>query len=274
MDELLDNHVKSRLASGGYALGTAVWFVRTPAMMRMIRAAGYDFVTIDMEHSSFSLETISDMCELAHAIGLVPVIRPDSHSRFLGNRLQDLGALGLMQFDIRTRSEVDEILDWMRYPPDGSRPAFTAAFSGTKGKSGQAVNSSANANMLLVIQVESQHAVEKIDDILLGGGIDVVEVGRSDLSTSYGVPGQRNHALVLEAVDRIVAACQRHGVAVGAGCTSQEDAEDMIRKGVRYLMYPASDFGVLKNTYQEGNRMLRHLTAARAAPPNDGRGDG
>src|ERR1700730_9657897 len=113
------NPVKTRLASGGYALGANVGFVRTPALMRVIAAAGYDFVVIDMEPSAFSMETVGDMCQMARASNLVPLVRPDSPSASLGNRIQDLGAMGLMHFDVKSRAEVDTFLRWMRYPPDG-----------------------------------------------------------------------------------------------------------------------------------------------------------
>src|SRR5690349_21448986 len=89
--------------------------------MRLIRYAGYDFVFIDMEHTAYSFETVSDMCEMARAVGLIPVIRPWAADGELGNHIMDLGAMGLMQFGVTKRRQIEQFLDYMRYPPEGSR---------------------------------------------------------------------------------------------------------------------------------------------------------
>ena len=84
MPGMVENRVKKQLAAGGFAFGTGIAMIRTPAIMRLIAGAGYDFVFIDMEHSSFSFETINDMCDMARSVGLVPVVRPYSHDPATG----------------------------------------------------------------------------------------------------------------------------------------------------------------------------------------------
>ena len=73
-----ENRVKAKLASGRVALGGMVAFIRNPGVINMIATAGFDFVFIDMEHASFSFETLNDMCEVARAAGIVPVVKPGS----------------------------------------------------------------------------------------------------------------------------------------------------------------------------------------------------
>jgi 4-hydroxy-2-oxoheptanedioate aldolase len=164
---------------------------------------------------------------------------------------------------------VDTFLGWMRYPPEGNRAAFSNVIAEYKPGAGKESNQFLNDQTMLVIQVESPEAVEAIGEIVEGGGVDVVEVGRADLSQSFGVPGQRRHPLVLEAIDKIVAASKKWNVAVGAGCDSREDAEDLIGRGIRYLMGPGSDFGILNRGYKEGNQMLRALVqAAQPSAPD------
>ncbi|MEX0789361.1 MAG: aldolase/citrate lyase family protein, partial [Actinomycetota bacterium] len=97
--------------------------------MRMIQAAGYDFVMIDMQHSSLSNVTVADMCEMARGVGLVPIVRPVSHAPEIGGRVLDMGAAGLMHFDVSSRQQVDEFLRWMRCTPQGTRTVSRGALS-------------------------------------------------------------------------------------------------------------------------------------------------
>jgi len=199
------NPAREKLASGGCPLGVLVSYIRTPTVMEIIGSAGYDFVAIDMRHSVFSIETVSDMCRVAKGVGLVPIVRPLSHTAADIQRILEQGAMGLM-YSVASRSDVDEIRKVLR------------------------------KDDLLVVQLESGAAVESVEAIVDGGGIDVVGVGRHDLANSYGVPGEIRHPRVLQAVDAVVKACRKEKVSVGGYGRTREDAEDLIRRGVRWLI--------------------------------------
>lgn len=200
------NPAREKLASGGCPLGVLVSYIRTPSVMEIIGSAGYDFVAIDMRHSVFSIETVSDMCRVARSVGLVPIVRPLSHSGEEIQRILEQGAMGLMYSQVTSRSEVDEVRKLLR------------------------------RDHLLVVQLESGAAVDSVEAIVDGGGIDVVGVGRHDLANSYGVPGEIRDPLVLQAVDTVVKACRNRKIAVGGYGRTREDAEDLIRRGVRWLI--------------------------------------
>lgn len=254
---LSGNHVKRVLDQGGTVLGTMVAFCRTPAIVRIIAAAGFDLVLLDLEHSSFSAETIADMCEMARAAGLVPVVRPYLTSADLAHRLQDLGAMGLMFPGVSGRTQVDEFRRWMRFPPAGTR-GHTDTNAGQDYMAlaaGTAKHLMDDAAML-VVQVESAEAVGRIDEILDGGGIDIVEIGRGDLSTDLGVPGELRHPRVLAAVDRVIAACARGGAAAGVSCGSTQDATDMMQRGVRCVNF-STDRRIMALAYNDMAGTLR-----------------
>jgi 2-keto-3-deoxy-L-rhamnonate aldolase RhmA len=262
-DGMLVNRARAQLASGGYALGTIHGFVQTPAVMRMIAAGGFDFVMIDLSHTSFSFDVLGGLCDMARASGLVPIVRPYDRSAELANRIQDVGAMGLLYPHVESRKEVEELLGYVKYPPAGTRGATGRGGASTDYRrfgsmSGTEVREFVNENTLFAIQIESSEAVDHIDEILEGGGIDVVEVGRNDLASSYGHPYEMRHPLVLEAVDRVIAACKAHGATPGAGTYGREDAEDMIGKGMRYLTY-TNDRNILTEAYANGNTMLREI---------------
>lgn len=258
---ILENHVKKLLSDGGTAFGTWVEFCRTPAIARMIAAAGFDFVFIDTEHSSLSMETVADICEVARGCGIAPIVRTYSAEGGLVNRIQDIGAMGLMFHDVARRSDVDEIREHMSYPPLGSRghAILNAAYDYTD-ISAAAGKQIINSHMMLFIQCESVAGLENLEEMIAPGGVDVVEVGRGDLSTALGVPGETQHQKVLEAVDSVISLCDKYGVAVGTMCNTQDDAADMMRRGMRCISY-ANDRGILARRYRETVGFLRDTAA-------------
>jgi 2-keto-3-deoxy-L-rhamnonate aldolase RhmA len=260
MPRIHANRLKARLNGGGCAFGTWVMFVRTPALMRMIAAAELDFAFIDMEHSGLGWETVADMCDMARAAGVTPIVRPYSRDPGVANRAQDIGAQGLMLPNVTERSEIDEALRYMRYPPAGARGVTVGgAPSDYLFGPGASVQREVDANTTLVVQVESRQGLDRIDTLLEGGGIDLIEFGRNDFSTSAGVPFETRHALVLDALDHVIARCHEYGVPVGVNASSIEDAEDLIRRGVRCISY-LTDKALLNRAYAAASQALRGLT--------------
>lgn len=238
-----DNRMKRRLAGGGRAFGTWIMDARHQAIVRQIAHAGFDFVVLEMEHSALSWETIGDFCEMARACGITPVVRPAELTRESTLRLLEIGAMGLMFHDVDDRDEVEAARDWILRSKSMQRPDKARQGAG---------------DVALVVQIETLAGLEHCDDILSAGGIDVVEIGRGDLATEMGYPGQRGHPDVAEAIDRIVAACERHGVAAGVTCLGREDVDDIARRGVRCLSY-STDRYILERTYADAMRAFEAL---------------
>jgi 2-keto-3-deoxy-L-rhamnonate aldolase RhmA len=256
MATMVQNRVKAKLREGGFAFGTGIALIRTPGLIRMIAAAGFDFVFIDMEHSSFSFETINNLCDMARSVGVTPIVRPYSHDPALGNRILDCGAMGLMYFDVDSREQVEGYVRAMHFPPAGTRQnSRGSAFDYIPARGAESYRF-VDENTILVIQLETLDAIEHIDDILKGGGVDVVEIGRSDLSIALGVAGQREHPKVLEVVDRAIEGCRRNNVTPGCGCDSLEDAQSMIGRGMRYVFYGTNDISILGRAYRQGHEAL------------------
>jgi 4-hydroxy-2-oxoheptanedioate aldolase len=263
MSTIAPNRTKERLAAGQLAAGSWIQLTRTPSIVRVMAAAGLDFAFIDTEHSSLDWETVGDLCEMARASGITPIVRPYVLDARLANRLLDIGAMGLMFHDVTARSEVELVLDAMRHPPRGHR-GVTAGGAPTDYRTGDAatLHRLVEEASMLVIQIESRTGVDRLDEILAGGGVDVVEVGRNDLSASLGVPGEIRSETVLATLDRIVAVCGRHSVAVGVNAVSFEDADDLIARGIRCLSM-GSDRSLLATAYRATAALIsKHATPA------------
>ena len=115
------NPVKRALATGKAVFGSEISRLRSPEIARLYAAAGFDFVFIDMEHSAFGLETVSDIIAMARIAGIVPIVRvPQAEYAFVA-RVLDQGAQGIIVPRVNDPQCVRDIVSWMRYPPAGIR---------------------------------------------------------------------------------------------------------------------------------------------------------
>ena len=93
-----------------------------PGIALLFAQAGFDFFFIDMEHSCFSLETLSDMILAGRAGGIPAIVRPSSRkSHEYLSRPLDIGASGLLVPQIKSREDAENVVKWCRYHPLGER---------------------------------------------------------------------------------------------------------------------------------------------------------
>lgn len=233
-----ENRVKRALARGGTAIGTMVFEFRTPGIGRIAAAAGAEFAIFDMEHTGWSDETIGMLIATSRAADLVPMVRVPTTQYHLLSRPLDLGAMGIMVPMVETAEQARSIVQFAKYPPMGRRgAAFGVAHDDYQSGDVSAKIASANAEGLLIAQIETGQGVEHVEAIAATEGIDVLWIGHFDLTNSLGIPGQFNHPTYLRAVERVVAACQRHGKAAGFMVSSPAEGKALLNQGFRILAY-------------------------------------
>lgn len=241
------NKVKRALMNGEVQIGTWVNTLRTPQIAQVVATAGFDFMYIDMEHSSFSIETVGDLCYAALAAGLVPIVRPPAKDPHLLSRPLDNGAMGLLIPHVDTREEAETVVKAIRFPPLGERGInLQGVHTGFGRANGDAYVKSTHVETMLLVQLESDKGVGNLDQILSVDGVDGAVIGRGDLSTDLGLPGQTNHPEVVRRVEMMIAACQRHGKIPGLLVQDVPSAKEWIAKGIRLVPY-SNEVGLLIN---------------------------
>src|SRR5260221_9153020 len=78
--DILRNTVKEKLARGEVVASMTVRLVRTVEIARIANTAGFDTLYVDLEHSSFSLETCGQICMAALEAGGTPFVRVSPHT--------------------------------------------------------------------------------------------------------------------------------------------------------------------------------------------------
>jgi len=234
------NLMKEKLQKGGIAAGV---IIQDPAvqLVEVLGLLGFDWLFIDCEHSPMSLEDVGQLIMAAELRGITPLVRVPQNLPEIILRYLDAGAMGIIIPGAETVEDAQQAVRGAKYPPEGVRglAGVRTADFGLSGSLGDYVKIANRETMVLAV-VESCKGVENIEGILETEGIDGVSIGSNDLSQSLGVPGQTNHPLVVEAIDKILAAGRKKGKPIGGLVRGGETPKQYIEKGYQMLLTSVS----------------------------------
>ncbi|MEI6512580.1 MAG: aldolase/citrate lyase family protein [bacterium] len=242
-----DGKLKARIKAGDVLISGGIMDSRSPAVVEVFADAGYDMLMIDREHTSLNEETISDHIRTARCLGLPCMVRVAEDCYHELNRALDQGADGIFVPRIRSRQQVEKIVDMVRYRPLGSRGLAGSSCPVGKYKGWNSVVEqieTVNKNIVIGIQIETVEALVNLDDILCVQGVDVAVVGNDDLSMGMGIPGQWESPEYIAAIERIIEACNRHNVLPGIAVGDAQKALFWQAKGMK-LFWHACDIYLL-----------------------------
>src|SRR5436853_2774513 len=119
----MTTNLKQRVLAGERVFGAMILEFFVPALPQLVKAAGAEFLFLDMEHTGISLETLKGIIAECRGIGLAPIVRvPATEYDFIA-RVLDIGAHGVMVPMVETREQAEFIVSCTRYPPQGRRGA-------------------------------------------------------------------------------------------------------------------------------------------------------
>ena len=252
-------NLRQRLRDGDVVFGQMVLELFTSGIGPMLAAAGIEFVIYDMEHGRCDIGLLAEMVASCRGSRIVPMARvPDMHFAPL-SRVLDIGVRGVMVPRVETRAQAEDIVAQLKYPPAGRRGVALGVAHDLYQAGTPEFFEQANAETIVILLLETAKAFENLDEIISVPGVDIAWMGHYDLTVSMGIPAQFEHPRFLEAMDALVAACRRHGVAPGFLPATPDAAAHWIRKGFRALSL-GSDIGVFLN----GVRKFRKSVTAAA----------
>ncbi len=232
------NHTKRQLAAGKLALGMGVRQARTVDIAAIGKTCGFDWLFIDMEHSSLDVDTAAQIAAAALPVGITPIVRVPGKEHHHASRLLDSGAQGIVVPHVDTVEEARRAVSYCKYPPVGHRSVAGAqpqfAFQTVAvGESTQIVN----AETLAVVMLETPTAIDHADAIAAVPGLDVILIGTNDLCAEMGIPGQFTDPRVEQAYRNVIAACRKHGVHPGMGGVYEPKLmQKFIGLGMRFIL--------------------------------------
>ena len=230
-----ENLTKRALREGKPAFGCFVRYP-DPTLVEIVCHFGWDFLIFDGEHGTLEPRECENLVRSAELHDVTAIVRVPVNQPHVILRLMDTGAQGCQVPWVQEAADAERAVQSVKYGPRGTRglAGVRAADYGERGSLGEYVRS-ANEETLVIVHVESAHAVERVEEIAATDGVDVVFLGPTDLSHSLGVPGETGHPLVLEHLERAAAATLAAGKVVGVTVSDAETAKAWMQRGARYV---------------------------------------
>lgn len=209
------------------------------ALVETVGLLGFDLFILDTEHGTGGpreAEAFVRACELT---GMAPLVRPRGLDPKLILQYLDAGMQGIMLPGVRSAEDVRELVRAVKYPPEGLRGIAPVRANRwfLAGETQAAWVARANAETLVLPQIETNEAVERLGEILKVPGLDGVIIGPRDLSMAMGFPDGPGHPEVEEAIDRITRAALGARVAAGTVAPTGDRAKALAEKGHRILLH-------------------------------------
>ena len=229
-------NIRSKLKDGKISIGS--WMqIANSSVAEIMGKAGYDWITLDMEHGSFSFSQLPDLCRAIELGGTLPLIRLLDGSPARCKQALDAGAGGLIIPMINSAKELQEIKDYCYWPPKGKRGV---GFSRANLFGGNFEDYKKEAQEpLLIAMIETKKAVDNLDEILNVEGLDAILIGPYDLSASINLTAQFEHHKFQEIISIVLKKCNQFNIAPGIHIVNpnQKDLNLKINEGYRFLAY-------------------------------------
>ena len=254
-----ENTLKRRLYDGKAAFGV-MCTVPSPPVVEMLGYLGFDWILLDNEHGSITVDTAEACIAAAELTGMAPIVRPVGNKPEIIAPFLDRGAWGVQVPHVNTADEARAAVDAVKYGPEGHRGIFSGGRPANYGFAGSTADYAreANAQTLVCLMLEETEAIENLPDLVKVPGVDVYFIGSGDLSQSMGYTGQQAHPEVQKLMERGVATITGAGRIAGCSCP-----DNLIPKflglGVQY--FHGSVSRLLKQSSQTYLQTVRQAAA-------------
>lgn len=205
----------------------------SPMLSRYLAQMGWQWIILDLQHTSFDFSTLYECIHVVRAAGSLPFVRVGVNACSDINRVLDLGAAGVVVPMTNCRADAERAAAAAKYPPQGERSIGGDSWY----HYGSEYPRTANRDTRLFIQMEHIKAAECIEDMLAVDGVDGCYVGPTDLALSLGLPHDnfetdpRHKA----AIQRTLKACLKSGKIAATNTYSFDDATDKAAQGYKWI---------------------------------------
>jgi len=240
--DLPRNAFKHALRAGKAQIG--LWSsLSSNYSVEVIAGAGFDWLLLDTEHSPNDLESLLTQLQAAAPYPSHPVVRVPWNDMVVIKRVLDVGAQSLLVPYVSTPAEAAAAVSYVRYPPAGLRGVAGTTRASRFGRVRDYAKR-AHEEICLLVQVETQQALDKLEAICGVDGIDGVFIGPADLHASLGYAGEIANPKVKPLIDEAIRRIRKCGRAPGILTPNEADARHWLDCGALFVAVGA-DVGIL-----------------------------
>ena len=227
--------------------------------------AGFDWLLIDGEHAPNDIPLLLEQLRAVAPYASHPVVRPSTGDAVQIKQLLDIGAQTLLVPMVETAEQAAHLVRAMHYPPHGIRGVGAALARASRWNSVKDYIQNADAQMCLLVQVETASALANIEAIAAVEGVDGVFIGPADLSASMGHPGNPGHPDVQAAIEAAIASIRQAGKAAGILSANESLARHYLALGCAFVAVGV-DTSLLATAQAQLAARFRGAAPAAAAP--------
>ena len=260
------NEIKATLRSGKVLVGTFVMQFAVPSISTILASAGADYIIVDMEHTAFTIETVGSIVRAARGSDLPSIVRVPAIERHFISRALDVGTSGLMIPRVESAEDVENVVKYAKYAPEGERGvAFGVGhddFGDFRKLDSVKYIAQANEEIFIIGQIETVKGVENIDEILANGGLDGIFFGLYDLSTSMGIAGQLDHPRIVENIAAVISKAKQHDLVLGGYVNDYESGSRWLDAGIQLIACGNDAFLFTRKVAEENEKFKTHKSTA------------
>jgi 4-hydroxy-2-oxoheptanedioate aldolase len=231
--ELPENEFKAALAGGRLQIG--LWSsLCSNIVTEIVADSGFDWILLDTEHSPNEVPDLLAQMQALRGGTATAIVRPAWNDPVLIKRILDIGATCVLVPYVQNAEEARRAVAATRYPPTGVRGVTGSGRAARYGRIRGYLHQ-ADAQMCVLVQVETRAALEHLDEIAGVAGVDGVFIGPADLAASLGHAGNPQHGAVQAAIETAVRRLSSLGKPAGILSFSPEEARRYIDWGCRFV---------------------------------------
>lgn len=232
---IFENKLKKVLKEGKATIGM---FLGLPSydIAELYSKSGIDWLLFDLEHGSIHFDILPWLMAAASGGSATPLVRVPWNDPVYVKLALDAGAHGIMFPQVNTKEEAERAVKACKYPPEGIRGVGPRRASMYYSQF-QDYMRVANQEVMVIVQIETREAVNNIDEILSVDGIDATFIGPADLSVSMGYLASfpKLEQEVLDAIQKVLEASNKHNVAPGIWGGGVERTNMFIEQGFKFI---------------------------------------
>jgi len=239
------NIFKQRLLQGQRQIGLFVG-LGSPYSMELLATAGFDWLLIEAEHSPNTPASVLSQLQAAAPWPVQLAVRPVSHDAALIKQYLDIGVQTLLAPLVDNAAQAAALVSAMRYPPRGLRGVGSSLARAARWNGVKDYVKHADAEMCLIVQIETRQGLENLDEILAVDGVDAAFIGPADLAASLGHLGDSGHHEVRAAIESSLRRIAASGKAAGVFVTDPGLAQHYHSCGASFVAV-GGDTTLLRN---------------------------
>ena len=253
---MVNNVLKGMLREGSLTIGSWIT-IGHGSIAEIMAMAGYDWLVIDLEHSTIDIGIAGELIRTIDLCGVTPLVRLTSNSADQIKQVMDAGAHGIIVPMVTSVEDAEFAVAATRYAPLGTRGVGLARAHGYGPRFSEYLKWQSDGPVV-ILQIEHEEAHDDLEAILAVSGEDGLIIGPYDLSCSMGIPGRFEDPRLIKAMTHIRDTAINVGWPAGRHVVEPDVGElrQAIDEGYTFIAYSV-DIRMLDTAMRDGLKTLR-----------------